>query len=182
MGTTYIGLLRGINVGKAKRVAMADLRSLLEELGFENVRTLLNSGNVVFSSSKKLSDSEIAEQIEAVFSKRFGFSSRLTVLTCEELTDIVECNPLEEAASEPSRFLIAFLTDAADRKKLEPLAEQEWGSERVALGRRVAYVWCPDGVLASAALEAVAKALKDGVTTRNWATVLKLHALASAES
>jgi uncharacterized protein (DUF1697 family) len=179
MPTRYIGLLRGINVGKAKRVAMVDLRALLENLGFENVRTLLNSGNVVFSSVEKLVDTEIAERIEAAFAKQFGFSSRLTVLTGNELTEVVEANPLAGVAKEPSRYLIAFLTNAADRKKLDPLTQRDWSPEALALGRRAAYLWCPDGVLASALPEAVGQALKDGVTTRNWATVLKLHALAS---
>lgn len=182
MPTTYIGLLRGINVGKAKRVAMADLRALLEKLGFQNVRTLLNSGNVVFSSDEKLADTEIAKRIETAFQKEFGFSSRLTILTAKELAEVVDENPLLDIANEPSRYLVAFLTDVADRSKLEPLMEREWKPEALTLGKRVAYVWCVDGVLASAALEAVGRALKDGVTTRNWATVTKLHALASKAS
>ena len=178
MPTTYIGLLRGINVGKAKRVAMGDLRALLEGLGFGDVRTLLNSGNVVFSG-EKAPIPELTARIEEAFRGEFGFGSRLTLLTAEELSEVVEANPLKDVAKEPSRYLVAFLTDATDRTKLDPLTEQQWEPEALAVGRRVAYMWCPLGVLASAALEAVGRALKDGVTMRNWATVLKLHALAT---
>jgi uncharacterized protein (DUF1697 family) len=177
MATTYIGLLRGINVGKAKRVAMADLRALLEALGFENVRTLLNSGNVVFSSAKAVPVTELATHIETAFEKEFGFRSRLTILSAEELAQVVEENPLGEIAKEPSRYMIAFMTDASDVKKLGPLSEKDWKPEALAVGKRVAYVWCPEGVLTSPAFDAVGRALGDGVTTRNWATVTKLLAL-----
>ncbi len=83
-------------------------------------------------------------------------------------------------ASDPSRLLVTVLSDPADRKKLEPLVRQDWAPERLALGRRVAYLWCPDGLLASRLPEAVGRVLGDAATTRNWATMTKLHALAEA--
>jgi uncharacterized protein (DUF1697 family) len=175
---TLVALLRGINVGKAKRVAMADLRALLEGLGYGDVRTLLNSGNVVFTAGRTAPD-KAAARIEAALTDRLGVSARVTVLTAAELAAAVADNPLLGIASDPARFLIAVLRDPADRTKVLPLTKQDWAPEAVAVGKRVAYLWCADGILASPVAAAVNRALGDGVTARNWATVQKLHALAT---
>jgi uncharacterized protein (DUF1697 family) len=164
----FIALLRGINVGTAKRVAMADLRSLFFELGYKDVVTLLNSGNVVFSGSK------VSEAgLESAFEKRFGFSSNMTVIGAAELRSIVEQNPIAEIP-EHSRFFVAFMKNAAQREKLLPLSREVWHPGVLAIGERAAYLWCPEGSLESPLSKALNKALKDGVTVRNWATVLKL--------
>lgn len=176
-GGVLVALLRGINVGKAKRLAMADLRALVEELGYADVRTLLNSGNVVFAAPG-VTAGEAAARIEEAIAARVGFSSRVTVLTAAELAAAVAGNPLLELADNPSRLLVAVLSDPADRRLLEPLVGQDWAPEVLALGARVAYHWCPDGVLASRLAEAMGRALGDAVTTRNWATMTKLHLLA----
>jgi uncharacterized protein (DUF1697 family) len=174
--TTHIALLRGINVGRAKRVAMADLRALVSELGFGDVRTLLNSGNVIYTTSG-VAPAEAAARIEAGIEERCGFSSRVTVLTAPEVAAAVAENPLGEVATNPSRLLVAVLTDPADRERLEPLLTQDWSPEVLAVGRRVAYVWCPEGMLDSQALAAIGRVLGSAVTTRNWATLTKLHAM-----
>lgn len=170
-----VALIRGINVGKAKRVAMAELRAMVAELGYGEVRTLLNSGNVVFTTSA--APGEAAARIEEGLVGRLGVPARVVVLTGDEVAAIVSGNPLGGVATDPARLLVAVLADPADRRLLEPLAEQEWGAEVLALGARAAYLWCPEGQLASRLPEAVGRALGDGVTTRNWATLLKLHAL-----
>jgi uncharacterized protein (DUF1697 family) len=170
-----VALLRGINVGRAKRVAMADLRKLVEGLGYGDVRTLLNSGNVVFTAPRAAAGA--AGRIEKALATRLGVTARVTVLTAEELTAAVTENPLREVADDPSRLLVAFFRDVADRAKLEPLLNQDWSPEALALGGRVAYLWCAEGILASRLAEAVNRLLGDAVTARNWATVLKLHAL-----
>jgi uncharacterized protein (DUF1697 family) len=177
MAERMVALLRGINVGKAKRVAMADLRSLLEELDYGDVKTLLNSGNVVFTAPRS-TPGDAAARIEAALADRLGLASRVTVLTAAELAAAVAENPLEEVSTNPSRLMVSMLTDPADRVKLEPLAKRDWSPEALALGRRVAYLWCPAGILESLLAEAVGRALGDAVTTRNWATMTKLHALA----
>jgi uncharacterized protein (DUF1697 family) len=176
MASKQIALLRGINVGRAKRVAMADLRTLIEQLGYADVRTLLNSGNVVFTSARAAPD-DLAARIEKALAKRTGVSARVTVLTAVELSAAVTENTLLEVANDPSRLLVAFLRDPSDRRKLEPLMKQTWTPEAFALGTRVAYLWCPTGIIASRLGEAVNRVLGDAVTARNWATVLKLHAL-----
>jgi len=99
------------------------------------------------------------------------------VLTAAELGDIVDANPLLEIADDHSRLLVAVLNDPADRARLEPWLKQEWTPDSLALGGRVAYLWCSGGILESRLAQAVGRAFADTVTTRNWATVLKLHAL-----
>ncbi|HEU0014474.1 MAG TPA: DUF1697 domain-containing protein [Longimicrobium sp.] len=172
-------LLRGINVGRAKRVAMADLRALVAGLGYTDVRTLLNSGNVVYTAPG-VKPEKAAAAIEKALRERTGVSSRVTVLTAKEVAEIVADNPLADEADNPSRLMVTVLTDPADRTRLEPFAKQDWGDERLALGKRVAYQWCPEGIATSTLVEAVGRTLGDAATTRNWATLLKLHALLDA--
>lgn len=176
MSERYVALLRGINVGRAKRVSMADLRALVEGLGGSDVRTLLNSGNVVFGS-RRVKAVALAADIEKALSDDLGVSSRVTVLTGAELRGIVAENLLLRVARDPARLMVAVPQTAADLARLEPLRRQRWAPEALATGRRAAYLWCPDGTLKSPLAAAVARALGDAVTTRNWATTSKLAAL-----
>ena len=173
---TYVALLRGINVGKAKRVAMADLRLVIESLGYTNARTLLNSGNAVFDAPRALRKSA-AEELRQALIKKTGVSSRFTLRSSDDLTAITKSNPLKDVATDHTRLFAAFVTDPADLARVRPLARQNWTSEAVALGPNVVYIWCPNGLLESKATEAVGKLLGDGVTIRNWATVMKLARL-----
>ena len=171
-----VALIRGINVGRAKRVAMADLRTLVEDFGYTGVRTLLNSGNVVFTAPKD-TPAEAAARIEKALLLRVGVDARVVVLTAAELAKVVAENTLLDVADDPSRLLVAVPLRASDRAKLVPLLEQDWDDDGIALGKRAAYLWCAGGILESPMLKAVSRALKDAVTTRNWATVLKLQEL-----
>jgi uncharacterized protein (DUF1697 family) len=177
MAGRYVALLRGINVGKAKRVAMADLRGLMADLGYLEVRTLLNSGNVVFSAARVVGGG-LAASLERAIHERLGVSSRVTVLAARELAEIVSGNPLGKVADNPSRLLVSVLADPGDRARLVPLSRQDWAPEAFGLGRRVSYLWCPRGIIDSKVAKAVDRAVGDGVTARNWATILKLHELA----
>jgi len=172
----HVALIRGINVGRAKRVAMADLRALVGDLGYRDVRTLLNSGNVVFTVPASVR-TDPARSIEQAITARLGIPARVTVLTAAELAVVVAENPLGEVATDPSRLLVTFLTNRADRKRLLPLARQDWTPDVLAVGARVAYLWCPKGMLESRLAETVSRLLAGAATTRNWATVTKLHVL-----
>lgn len=101
-------------------------------------------------------------------------TSRVTVLTADELDEIVRANSLLDVAKDPSRLLVAVLADPADRPKLVALTKQAWKPEAIAVGARAAYLWCPDGLIDSKLAASMAKAMGDGVTSRNWATVTKL--------
>ena len=177
----HVALLRGINVGKAKRIAMADLRALVEGLGFTDVRTLLNSGNVVFTATGSTAKSAAA-RIEKAIAAELGIEARVTVLSAAELDAIVDANPLLDVAKDASRLLVAVPQDPADRAKLLLLQKQLWGRDTLAVGPRAAYVWCAGGILESKLAEAVGRALGSGVTSRNWATMLKIQALTRDET
>ena len=169
-----VALIRGINVGKAKRVAMVDLRALLEELGYGDVRTLLNSGNVVFTVPAK-SKGDPAARIQEGIASKLGVSARVLVVTGEELSAAIADNPIP--VIDPSRFLVSFLADPADLARLKVLTQQNWAPDAVALGERVAYQSCANGILESKLAQAVGRLLGEAVTARNWATFLKLHAM-----
>ncbi|HEX6316219.1 MAG TPA: DUF1697 domain-containing protein [Gemmatimonadaceae bacterium] len=173
---TYVALLRGINVGKNKRVAMADLRAVIESLGYRDVRTLLNSGNAVFASPRPLRKSA-ATDLQAALLKKTGVSSRFTLRSAAELEETIQANPLLGQATDHTRLFATFVTDPADMSKVAALLKQSWKPESIAAGPGVVYVWCPNGLLESKAQEAVGRALGDGMTVRNWATVMKLRAL-----
>jgi uncharacterized protein (DUF1697 family) len=174
--TRQAALIRGINVGRAKRVAMADLRGVIEDFGYTHVRTLLNSGNVVFSAAKD-SPTEAAERIEKALVLRLNVDARVVVLTEAEVVKVVAENTLLDVATDPSRLMVAVPFRAADRALLEPLLVQDWDEDALALGRRAAYLWCAGGILDSRLMKMVSRALKDAVTMRNWATMLKLREL-----
>lgn len=171
-----VALLRGINVGKAKRVAMADLRTLVTKLGYTNVTTLLNSGNVVFTAAG-VTPIQTAARIEAALTSRLGVSARVVSLPGAVVDTIVAENTLLDVADNPSRLFVAVLMDPGGRSRLKSLAAETWAPEVLGLGSRAAYLWCPEGVLESRLTAAVAKILGDRVTTRNWATMLKLQAM-----
>ena len=135
---------------------MADLKALVEGLGYRDVRTLLNSGNVVFTARAK--PEAAAVRIETALAERTGVSARVTVLTAAELAAAVVGNPLLKIANDPTRLLVAVFNNPADRKRVEPLLEQDWGRERLAVGARVAYLWCPDGILDGRLSAAVGRA------------------------
>lgn len=173
MKQRLVGLLRGINVGRAKRIAMADLRALLEELGYTDVETVLNSGNVIFTAGRG-TPAAIASRIEAALPARLGVGSRVFMLTAAELARIIADNPIPAGTSSPSRYLVHVLASEDDAARLEPLAAKSWGEERLATAGRAAYVWCPAGILESALIPAVGKALGERMTARNWGTLCRL--------
>jgi uncharacterized protein (DUF1697 family) len=177
VASRLVALIRGINVGRAKRVAMADLRAAVEDLGYGDVLTLLNSGNLVFTAPRATSDTA-AGRIEKALAAELGVPANVIVLTAAELAAAVAANSLLGVADNPSRLLAAILRNPADQFKLKPLLKQHWAPEALAIGPRVAYLWCPEGVIASPLAEAINRLLGDAVTMRNWATMLKLDALA----
>lgn len=181
MGSRHVALIRGINVGRAKRVAMADLRDLVETLGYVDVSTLLNSGNILFTIPRGSgSGAGAAARIERALLARLAIAARVAVLPAAEVAAIVRDNSLNTAARDPSRLMVTVLTDPADRPTLMPLSRQKWAPEALAVGSRAAYLWCPGGIIKSPLFSAVSKVLGDRMTSRNWTTMTKLHALAKA--
>lgn len=169
-------LLRGINVGTAKRIAMADLRALFTDLGYQDVRTLLNSGNVAFSGAKARADSE-ARRIEEAIARHLRVTTRVTILSAKEVAAAVDGNPLGHVADNPSRLLLWVLEGEEVVARLRPLLTGRWAPDVLALGGRVAYFWCAHGISKSPLLEAASRVLRDAGTARNFATMTKLRVL-----
>ena len=166
--------MRGINVGTAKRVGMADLRAVVEDLGHRDVATLLNSGNLVFRPPRGTKASP-APAIQEAVATRLGVSASVIAMPATVLDAILRANPLATPSRDPSRLLVAAVRDAATLRRLADLARQDWGREELVCGRAAGYAWCPDGISAGTLFAAVNKALGDAVTMRNWTTMLKLQ-------
>ncbi len=172
-------LLRGINVGKAKQVPMAELKALLQDAGYGDVRTHLRSGNVVASTS--LSPAAAAQDASSRIAAHFGFEVGVVVRTAEELVATVDADPLGAVADNPSRHMVAFLDVEPSPALVEALTAAAVEPERFAVAGQDVHLWLPDGVTGSP-LSAVLtpKAVGGLVTVRNWNTVTKLLAMASA--
>jgi uncharacterized protein (DUF1697 family) len=170
----YVALFRGINVGKAKRIAMADLRALLAKLGYTDVSTLLNSGNALFTAKSEPTQRH-ARRIRDAVAKELGVDAAVVVKSGRDIAAIVEENALAKIASDASRLLVALVPDDKVLAAVKPLESANWGRETVRVGGKAAYVWCADGILESRALGGVLTGLKNLGTTRNWATLLKIH-------
>jgi uncharacterized protein (DUF1697 family) len=178
--TTYVALLRGINVGGNKMVAMATLREMLESLGFGDVKTLLQTGNAVFRGPAK-SPAKLEQQLEAAMKDHFEMSCDYHVRTAAELKAAIDANPLQaEATKDPSRFTVTFFKAPLDKAAVKAAQAAIDGPEILRADGRHLYMYWPDGQGRSKAGIAVGKALKVNGTARNWNTVLKLAALAGA--
>ena len=167
----HVALLRGINVGGHNKMPMADLRALLDDLGYDEVETVLQSGNAGFRAPKV-----DAADIERAIRDRFGFDVRVLVRTGAELARVVEENPFTEALEVPKNLHVWFL----DREPAPlDLDADAIAPDRVALGKRELYVWYGDGMARSKLSRHLdEKKLGVAATARNWNTVLKLVALA----
>ena len=172
----FVVLLRGVNVGKGNRVPMATFRMLLEAQGFAEVRTLLNSGNAIFRSTTRSAASH-AEAIGAGLQESLGASVLVVVKSSAEFLAVVAENPFALPENDHSRFLVAFAQSKAATQTLSVLLPMLQPPERFYIGNHAAYLHCAGGMLESRAGSALLGKLGRKVTTRNWATVLKLKAL-----
>jgi uncharacterized protein (DUF1697 family) len=175
--TTFIALLRGVNVGKAKRVPMEDFRKLLVALGYTEVVTLLNSGNAVFRS-RSGTPARLASAIAEAIARKLKVEVPVIVKSSKELAAIVAGNPFRVDEMEHSRFLVAFTQEPKSLEDLAVIQPHIKPPERFAIGKHAAYLHFADGILKSKAGEALLGKAGRQATTRNLATTLKLHALA----
>lgn len=174
---TFVALLRGVNVGTARRVPMAELRALLAALGHADVATLLNSGNAVFRAARGTPAAHAA-RIASAITARLGLDVPVIVKSAAELSAIVAGNTLAPQPPDPSRLLVAFTQDRAALVGLAAIEPLVKAPEQFLLGPQAAYLHCASGILQSQAGEALLGKAGKAATTRNWATVLKLQALA----
>jgi len=179
--TTFIGLLRAVNLGAHNKISMSDLRDLLTGLGARDVQTLLQSGNVVFRSDVRTTVA-LEQQIERAVAKQLNLATDLFVRSAEEWKALIAANPFpREAKQDPSHLLAMPLKAAPKPASVTALQDAIVGREIVRVHLRCAYIVYPDGIgrsrLTSALIE---KSLGARGTGRNWNTVLKLDALADS--
>ncbi|GAA3023835.1 DUF1697 domain-containing protein [Actinokineospora globicatena] len=170
--TAYAALLRGVNVGGRAKLPMADLRAVLTGLGYADVRTLLQSGNAVLSTD---ASAEVVERaVEEALLAEIGLKTRCLVRTGDELRAVLAASPFPEA-DDGSKMVAAFVSSVPDAPEFDPVTIDP---ERVRVGDRVIYQWCPDGISNSPlVVPVVEKKWGVAVTARNFNTVTKLAAL-----
>jgi uncharacterized protein (DUF1697 family) len=173
--TTYIALLRGVNVGGHKKVAMADIRALLSRMGFEDPQSLLQSGNLAFRG-KQQSIAKLEQSLESEIRKRLSVETMVFVRTVKELETVVSGNPFPgEGKSDPGHLVVIFFKGAPAPEDVKSLQKSHKGPEVIRAEGREAYIKYPDGQGTSRlTLPVIERALKTKGTGRNWNTVLKL--------
>jgi len=180
--TTHIALIRGINVGRNKRIAMADLRAMLASLGYRDVRTLLQSGNAVFTAPG--STTAVAKAIEDAMTEQLKVSARVLVRSPTQLARAIDADPFDGRAPDGSKHFLGFLDEkpaAATVDAVPQLAENaDTGPDKARYVDGHLYLWCPNGISKSTLWQVNwDKALGTAVTLRNWNTVTKLLELAA---
>jgi uncharacterized protein (DUF1697 family) len=176
--TTYIGLLRAINLGAHNKIAMSDLRALLEKLGFTDPKTLILSGNVVFKSAEK-SAAKIEQVLEAATAKHLGVTTDYFVRSASEWQAMIAANPFRaQAKSDPARMVAMCLKGAPSPAQVKTLQAAIKGPEQVRAKGSAAYFVYPDGMGRSKlSIALIERTLGTRGTARNWNTVLKLGGL-----
>ena len=175
----FVVLLRGVNVGKANRVPMEAFRRLLEEMGYTGVRTLLNSGNAVFTAPAR-SDSAHARAIAETLQASLGIAVPVIVKERRRFTSIVSQCPITPPDGHHSRFLVAFPQAGSALEALTAVVPLVQTPERFVVGEHAAYLYCARGILESKAATALLGKMGRTLTTRNWSTVMKLRELLDA--
>jgi uncharacterized protein (DUF1697 family) len=171
-------MLRGINLGPSRRVPMADLRDLFAQAGYTDVRTYVQSGNVVLGDASR-TGAELEREAAALISKRFGFDVPVIARTRDELDAVVSLNPLGDLAADPKRYQVSFLSAELSPEAIGALQDAAAASERVVAHGREIYAWHPAGVARSKLATALAgQRLGVTATARNWTTVTTLLELA----
>jgi uncharacterized protein (DUF1697 family) len=166
-------LLRGINIGPRNRVAMPELREALTNAGFGEVRTYVQSGNVVLSSER--SPDDVAAECERVINDAFGLDIDVVVRSRNELAAVVKRNPLAKVADNPKRYQVSFLSDELAPSAVARIEESAEPTEAFAAIGRELYAWHPEGVARSKLSARLAdKQLGVKATARNWTTVTTL--------
>ena len=174
---TYIALFRGINVGGNTVLPMKDLVSLLENIGSQNVKTYIQSGNAVFQNREE-NASLLSNIIRAAIKKSHGFEPQVLLLEPEEIERVVESNPFPEAESEPKTLHVHFLASMPKNPDLGALESIKSDRERFVLKDGVLYLHAPDGIGRSKLAANAEKLLGVAMTGRNWRTVCKVMAMA----
>jgi uncharacterized protein (DUF1697 family) len=175
--TTYIALLRGINVGGKHSMPMKELVAILESLGCQNVRTYIQSGNAVFQH-KPAEAKNLASRVTTAIEERRGFAPQVLVLDAQQLAKVVKANPFPEAECEPKSLHVWFLAEKPAKAGLTALDALRTNSEKFELRGSAFYLHAPDGIGRSKLAANVERHLGVAATARNWRTVCTIEKMA----
>ena len=176
MTERYLVMPRGINVGTRNRVPMAKLRALLSDAGYSRVATVLQSGNVIVSAKSDHPD-KVAGTVQRLLSEEFSVDVPCVVRTANRVRQVLERNPLQEVVSDPSRYLVNFLSEEPDPEVVGALLEEDHSPEAIAIEGAEVYVRTPDGVKAMTLSYAyLERRLGVVATARNWNTLERIVA------
>lgn len=173
---TYILLLRGINIGGHKKIKMADLKNHLEELGFKDVETYIQSGNIIFKYTSE-NERSLAEKVELMITKKYGFEAKALVIIAEVFREIFDKNPyLPIKQNEIKQLYYTLLFDTPDPLNIKKLQEVDAQGDEFVFGESCLYFYYPNGYGNSKINNVVVEnKLKVSATTRNWKTMNTLY-------
>lgn len=174
---TYIALFRGINVGGRNSIKMADLRSLLEDLGLKDVRSYIQSGNVVFRSEETAARI-LSEKIRNAIGENYELTPDVMIIRDAEFEKVLAENPFPEAESDASKLHIGFLEAEPEEPNLDGLQELKKDTEQYELKSQAFYLYAPDGIGRSKLYAKAEKLIGVSMTSRNWRTVKKIQEMA----
>ena len=173
----HIALLRGINVGGRRKILMADLKEMFSKLGHSEVISYIQSGNIIFSSKSRKSNTSFEKEITIAIKERFGHDVPVIIRSVKEINDLIKLNPFLKD-SQIEDLHVTFLKEVPDAEKINKLQELDFTPDQFSITDHHAYIACYGGYrntkLTNTLFE---KKLKVSATTRNWKTILKLQAL-----
>lgn len=171
-----IAILRGINVGGKRKILMADLKSMCEDLGLKDVTTYIQSGNLIFISDRK--NAELENNLEKAITDKFGFDVPVIVRTEKELENSINNNPFFDKHADIKQLNLTFLKEKPNKENFEKILPFDYEPDKFQIDNKDVFIFCAgkyhESKLTNNFFE---KQLKVGATTRNWKTVLKLSEL-----
>lgn len=178
----YIAILRGVNVGTGRKVPMADLKKLCGSLGLSNVRTYIQSGNLIFELAQPEPISALEARLQKAFSETFGFEIPVLIRTAQEWTESIGQNPfLKEENVDIDRLHLTCLKELPSPELLEKIKTFQYLPDRYEIIRRDVFIFCANGYGTSKLVNSFFESkLKTPATTRNWKTVIQLNELAKS--
>jgi uncharacterized protein (DUF1697 family) len=182
MNRTFVALLRGINVSGTNRLPMAQLVAIAErQLGLENCRTYIQSGNMVFEAGSAAIDG-LADRLRDTISRECGFAPHVIVISAPDFDAIIAANPFSEEARLSAKSVHAFLLDGApDKAALAALAGRDFADDRWQVTKGAIYLHLPNGMGRSKLAASIERILKVPMTARNWTTMLSIQKMLHGE-
>lgn len=174
--TTCVALLRGINVGGKNSLPMQQLRNMLGELGYKDVKTYIQSGNAVFNTNKN--PQSLGSEITAAIQQEFGFAPSVHMLLLDDYLAILDANPFPDAVNDPKSLHVGFLTEEPVAPDVDSLAALKSPTENYRLLKGVFYLHAPDGIGRSKLAANIDKCLGVATTGRNWRSARAIAELA----